>query len=35
MLELIDAGLRLGPFCGPARMLVLSIILSAAEKWQL
>jgi hypothetical protein len=26
MLELIDAGLRLGPFCGPARMLVLSIV---------
>ena len=26
MLELIDAGLRLGPFCGPARVLVLSIV---------
>src|SRR4249920_3687137 len=26
MLELIDAGLCVGPFCGPARMLVLYIV---------
>jgi len=32
MLELIDAGLRLGPFCGPARMLVLSIVFPPPPK---